>query len=242
MSNEKLAVLVSGGLDSYVAYRIGQKRGYDPKAFYVDLGHPYAWKEKKAIEVLKLNPETATIDLLRKDLNNMPDEENIWIPGRNLLLATIVASRGYNRIWISALKGEMHEQATDKNNKFFSLATECLSYVYGKFWEETIITTPFVHMSKLDLVKYALTNGITEEELLKTSSCMSGEEGNCGNCMVCVRRHGIFTQLGFDEEYNCDPKTSPNGAKYLTAIRWARNLHDYSHYDLDRIKEVENLL
>ena len=78
-----------------------------------------------------------------------------------MTLATIMASIGADEIWVCALKG-MHKFATDKNKKFFDMATETLSYVHGKFKDKIIVRTPFEKMSKLMFVG-GLENGITKE-------------------------------------------------------------------------------
>lgn len=240
---KKLGLLMSGGLDSYIAWHYAQKvEGWRPEdimCVYIDIGNPYADKEKKAIESFReegIDTKYLTCEILKPEFGNMPDNENIWIPGRNLTLATIMASIGADEIWICALKGEMHQFATDKNETFFKMATKTLSYVHSKFKDEVIVKTPFENMSKLDIVKWALDNGVSKEQILRTSSCLSGEEGNCGNCMVCVRRYGIFKQLGLEEKYNQDPLKSEVGKKYLQQL--AQDVGVNEHYDNARIDEV----
>lgn len=234
---------MSGGLDSFIAWFYAQEvcgwKKEDIMCVYIDIGNPYAEKEKQAVERFRkygIDTQYLNCELLKEEFGNMPDNENIWIPGRNLTLATIMASIGADEIWVCALKGEMHQFATDKNSTFFEMATEVLSYVHGKFKDKIIVKTPFEDMSKLDICRWALENGITKEMLLETSSCLSGEEGNCGNCMVCVRRYGIYHQLGFSEEYNRNPITSEVGKKYIDEL--IADVGIYEHYDWARIEEV----
>jgi 7-cyano-7-deazaguanine synthase in queuosine biosynthesis len=241
--NRKLGLLISGGIDSFVAWFYAQKvEGWKPEdimCIYIDIGNPYAEKEKQAIERFRkygIDTKYLKCELIQEQFGNVPTNEDIWIAGRNLTLATIMASIGADEIWVCALKGEMHKFATDKNKKFFDMATETLSYVHGKFKDKIIVRTPFEEMSKLDVCRWALENGITKEMLLETSSCLSGGEGNCGNCMVCVRRFGIFRQLGFEEKYNENPLTSEVGKKYIRQL--AEDIGIYNHYDRARIDEV----
>jgi hypothetical protein len=81
-------------------------------------------------------------------------------------------------------------------------------------------------------VKWALKSGLSKEELLATSSCLSGEPGNCGHCVVCLRRWGIFTQLGIREEYNRDPLSCEENRAIIDEMLYG------NHYDESRKEEI----
>ena len=243
MGDKKLGLLMSGGLDSYIMWHYAQiEEGWkkeDILPVYIDLNSPYAEKEKKALERHRKEViDTKIIDckILQEQFGNVPDNEDIWIPGRNLLLASIMASLNCDEIWLGALKGEMHKYATDKNKKFFDKATDTISYVMSKFKDEVVVKTPFEDMNKLDIVIWALKNYIDPYCIAKTSSCLSGEGQNCGNCMVCVRRYGIFEQTGLSEEYDEYPVFSEVGEEYITEL--FRQINGGEHYNADRIVEV----
>ena len=53
MNRDRLVVLLSGGMDSTLAFLIAKARGENVLGLFVDLGQPYANKERKAIESLK---------------------------------------------------------------------------------------------------------------------------------------------------------------------------------------------
>ncbi|MDO5650449.1 MAG: 7-cyano-7-deazaguanine synthase, partial [Gallicola sp.] len=165
---------------------------------------------------------------------------NIFIPGRNLLLAVMAAAKYVpNQIWLGALCGEIHKYATDKNLKFRDDLSDLLTYVMSPFIEECKIVYPFVdkNWGKLQIVEWAINNGL-KDKVLASSSCMEPEAGNCGRCGVCVRRAGIFRQLGFDENYNVEPFEAKENNKFLIDIIEAELNQDDSHYDSFRREEI----
>ncbi len=243
-SVRRITILFSGGLDSFVAYRKAmqnrlelQRRGEDLhiELLRVDLGQPYAYQEQHAITGLNalgwLQHPVKHLDL-RDVLKRCPpvDGKDIWIPGRNLLLAVVAAMGLPDEVWVSACKGEMHPSARDKNWRFFENASSLLTQVFGGRWPgqdrpvRPIVTTPFSEFSKKDVVGYALRLGVPNGVLAATWSCLGPSSPRtlqpCGNCMVCARRKGIFAQFGFEDSvFDQDPYTSPNGRAYLVQLR-----------------------
>jgi 7-cyano-7-deazaguanine synthase in queuosine biosynthesis len=209
----------------------------DVKCVYYNIGQPYAYKEEA---VLPSFVERLKLDWL------MPDEElhgksdsqsgNIIIAGRNLVLATAAACKYLpDQVWMGALLGETHAGSTDKNWEFLSHATKTLSYVLSPFKPEGIdVRFPLAQngLNKLTATKWALKHGISAETIQSTSSCLSGEAGNCGRCVVCFRRWGIFKQLGLHEEYNTHP------LEWHENLKIAEEMIYGSHYDAHRKAEI----
>lgn len=238
---KSLVVALSGGLDSVIAYWYA-KKNFDGKItpVYISMGVPYEWKEKQALKELGIDYKEIKVGIIDKD--NTPTAKDIFIPGRNLVIASVLSTLSPDEIWLSAVKGEGHRYATDKNNVFFEFTNILLEYIHSKFGHKIRLKTPFKDMSKLDIVGWALDNGYTKEDILKTSSCLEGDKKsgkNCGNCMVCMRRKGIFKYYGFEEEYNQDPFKSLLGKQALDKLIKADKEKDYSHYDMSRINEVK---
>lgn len=239
----KLLILYSGGLDSFLMYRYAVGTGLyapeDIKCVYYDIGQDYAEKE---IAVLPDFVEIRKVDWLNIVDNTGGKEGNesgsIFIPGRNMVLATLAASQYLpDVIWLGALAGEGHEGATDKNYKFKKQITELMSYVLSPFKGEVKLSYPFaeMNMGKRDIVSYAIMNGLaTAEEILATSSCMSGVEEKCGKCVVCFRRWGIFKQIGLKEEYTTHPLHHPENWEIVRAMTDPNN----AHYDDKRKEEI----
>ncbi len=237
--SKKIVVLHSGGLDSTVMWRLAKQ---DPRneviAVYFDIGHDYAWKEKACL------PSECHVHDMKwfqaqghgKEGNAM---NNIFIPGRNMMFATLAACKYVpDEIWMGALMGEIHPQATDKNMEYLYRQNEILDYVLSPFGKVKVVF-PFVERKwgKLEVTKWACESGM-QQELLASSSCMSGEAGNCGRCGVCLRRAGIFPQLNMQENYNVDPWTAPENRNMIKSLIMAEINQDDSHYDKYRRDEI----
>ncbi len=236
---KKIVVLHSGGLDSTVMWRLAKEDiRNEVIAVYFDIGHDYAWKEKA-----QLPPGAHIHDMTwfkaegkGKAGNAM---NNIFIPGRNMMFATIAACKYLpDEIWMGALMGEIHDQATDKNLEYLHRQNDILSYVLSPFGKVKVVF-PFVERQwgKLQVTRWACQNGM-QQEILASSSCMSGEAGNCGRCGVCLRRAGIFPQLNMEESYNVDPWTAPENRKLIHDLIVAEINQDDSHYDRFRREEI----
>lgn len=234
----KIALPLSGGLDSFIALKLALSQGHEVTAYYVDMGQPYAPQEAHALDILQRAGEIPEgcvhwmklpwlLDMLGVEV----DGADIWIPGRNLLLATLGSMFRPDEVWLGACKGEMHTAATDKNQEFMDRLSNVTGYVFGHpkhGGSEVKVTTPFSALSKLQVVAMARDDlGISEEALLSTWSCLGPKALDsrycppCGNCMVCVRRMGIFTQLGFKgmDRFIQHPYTSKNGAAYVAKLK-----------------------
>ena len=242
----KICILYSGGLDSFLLYRwaLTQVSANEVVCVYFDIGQPYVEKEVAATKQLGVPTDYRRVDWLANGgITNNPNSSsgNIMIPGRNLALVTLAACiYRPHHIWLGALEGETHDKAHDKNYPFLMLTNEVLQYVfstYGDPAETPRLGFPFADMkwSKLDLVREMLQRGLaTQEEVLITSSCLNGGVAkNCGECVVCLRRWGIFRQLGFSEPYAVHPLASEANRKVVVEMASAS-----SYYDKKRSDEV----
>jgi 7-cyano-7-deazaguanine synthase in queuosine biosynthesis len=233
----KILILYSGGLDSYVMNEYAKRKYSNDEIIKVwfDIGQEYNYKERK---VLTKDVDIRKIDWIKNEKNyhskNGNDSGNIFIPGRNAVLILLACSIYQpDEIWLGSMKGEDHKTATDKNEKFRKKINKLIKYVYSPF-KTCVVRFPFVEKGwgKFEVVKWALENGIKKQELLETSSCLSGEKGNCGECVVCIRRWGIFGQLGFEEKYNVNPLKSKIAIKHILSVL------NNNHYDKYRKNEI----
>lgn len=244
-----ILILFSGGLDSAIMKRYAEVAYPEANVelLYVDLGHDYAYKEKATltsdVELLELALPSAK-NPVGKDGSS---SGNIIIPGRNLLLTVVGAClKQPDQVWLGALMGEIHAGSTDKNETFRDKLNDVLAYVFSPFDTIPKVVFPFVDQNwgKLEITQWALANGFTKEQLMHTSSCLSGVEGNCGSCVVCVRRNGIFAQCGFEEKYNEHPITGPNAPldMYIEMIKGELYPDQECHYDSYRRSEIVPML
>jgi|SRR6185437_14709644 len=235
----KILILFSGGLDSLTMKRYADVMYPDAEVtcVYYDLGQEYAHKE---MAVLPSFVEKLKLDWLDQNTTSKGKDGSasgsIYIPGRNLALAVNAACKYLpDEVWMGALLGETHDNATDKNWEFLNRASETLSYVLSPFKPSGVkVRFPLAEggFNKLTATKWALEHGISKEEVLRSSSCLSGEEGNCGSCIVCFRRWGIFRQLGFEENYNVHPLLCEENLEVVLEMMYG------THYDFHRQEEI----
>jgi len=233
-----ILILYSGGLDSLIMKRYAEVNYPDASVtcVFYNIGQAYAHKEIAALPDYVVQRELPWLDGAGTASKEGSASGDIYIPGRNMLLATAAACMYLpDEIWMGALQGEMHDNATDKNFAFLARMNDALGYVLSPFKKNVRVRFPLAEaeMNKLRAVEWALAHGVSETTIKASSSCLSGEDGNCGKCVVCLRRWGIFRQLGIPEEqYNVNPL-------------YTQELHDLAHamvegdhYDEDRKSEI----
>lgn len=224
------AVLYSGGLDSTVAVALSLRERAYTVPIYVDLGVPYAKHEMQTILAGPYASET--VILHAPVLKHMPNIEDVMVPGRNLLLAVIAAQHVLaDEVWVSACLGEMHEHARDKNALFMELASEVLTYVLEPYSRRACdVTSPFRDLSKYDVARTAKELGI---DVSLTRSCLAETEKPCGRCTACIRRFGIFYQLGLPLD---DTEVKVEQTKEFSS--YVQKMRTDPRYDEHRKREV----
>jgi len=220
----KVAIMISGGLDSYIMYFYAKKNWFEPIPIRVNLWQPYAEKELNALKKFEFYDEIIKLDF--KDYT----KDMVWdiIPWRNLFLGMIGANYA-EQVWIGALYGEWTGANMDKSFKFFEDATKILTYNFTPLRERTELKTPFFHLTKAGLVKRALENWLTEGQLKKTSTCYHVTKHNCWECPTCFKRYCAMKLNGIDEKFEKNPLDSEyakkmkeeaiNGNKHLAELR-----------------------
>jgi len=171
-------LLLSGGVDSYVAYLYLGK----PPCIYIDTGAKYSIRESAAVDELMFhNRDLGLKKNFSLDLREF-EHPDANIPFRNLLLITIAAEY-FDKIFIVCQRGE--QSIPDRTNKFFEDASKLLSYLKGTKVE---IVNVFADMTKQDIVAWYLTNSHDIDILKKyTWSCFDNKRGRCGECATCFR-------------------------------------------------------
>ena len=215
-----VAIMISWGLDSYIMYYYAKKQGYKPIPIRVDLGQPYAEKELEAINSFEFADEIIKLsikDFVSKIPANV-DKKNQIIPWRNLLLWVLWAN-WWEEVRIGALYWEEHWKERDKSKPFFKMTTELLTYIFNIVRPYTEMKTPFSHLTKTWVVKRALDNGITAEQLAKTTTCYDEHDHNCGNCSTCFKRRMALSLNGINEEFKTNPLESDYCKEMIEEIR-----------------------
>jgi len=220
----KKILLFSGGLDSYIAYKLWKP----DLLLYCQLNHRYCRQELETISKLNIDHSTLIID---KKVSLYSEERlDAIIPLRNLFLVSI-ASRYADTIGMGVLSGEVNG---DKGEDFRSLSEQLLSVCYSNsYWCEgrkINLVYPINNYTKAELINEYLLNGFSIPELLATRSCYSTSAIPCGQCSACVKRFIAMTINGIQEHYEVDPRISPIIQEFKKR---------FNTYDDKRKKEIE---
>ena len=243
LERRELGICVSGGLDStlavYWALLEGGYKESDIMYFNFDIGQPYAAKEQKVLASIfsRGTVKTFHLDLIRKDLNNIPTEEKYIIPARNLIFATIAA--GFvKRVWVMGMKYENHYKMSDKNDMFYHTATVACTQAVGQY---TLVESPFITLTKTDIIKFALKWNL-QTPMGKTTSCYHPDHLRCGKCSLCFKRYIAMKANGIDEKYETDPTHGKEADKLMASYMEAWKNKDFTHYEQERIEETFKVL
>ena len=219
----KITILYSGGLDSRILYHYAITKYSDAEVSCIYYRHG-AESEAAELALLPDFVQIRTVEWLSDEIRPLaktsdPFATAIYIPGRNLVFACLAASQELSdEIWMGTMYDEDNEQATDKNEFFRSKTSELLTYVLSPFKEKVILRFPFVEeeFTKLDAIEWALENGLSKDDIKRTTSCWHNIEGiPCGICKQCLKRFLIFEILGIREEYKIRPSESPEQQERL---------------------------
>ena len=240
---KQIVVLLSGGLDSTLAFLIAEKLGHKPIGLFVDLGQPYRNKEFKVIKNLRAQypdqVKTLNMPIINADAGNVPsidvEGKAQIIEGRNLILATAGAVYG-DDLWICADLGTLHHGCmADKSYEFFETASKSLSVAFDK---PVVVRSPVGDLTKRQLVKLGLESGITAQEISSTSTCYHPKLKRCGECLTCFQRCVAMRLNGIKERHTTEPLESEYATAHLLKIKDAWEHQDFSHYHQRRIVEV----
>ena len=211
----KAVCLLSGGMDSSTLAYLAKSRGYDILALHLNYGQRTQGKElacaKKIAALLRAEAFVEiNLDYFTKfgassltDVEIAVDEfnparahiPNTYVPFRNanlLAIATSFAeSRGADAIFIGVQSldysgyPDCRPAFIDAFQKVIDLGTK----------ETTKITlfTPFIHMTKTDILRTGLELGVPYEH---TWSCYRNEGRACGTCGSCHFRQEAFAAIG----------------------------------------------
>lgn len=190
----KRIILVSGGIDSTLAYeyyRLMSDNFLNIPVFF-DYGQPYLKKEEKAVKQLFGNE----LKKITFQNNIEGNTQNPFIPARNLTLASMVTTIfNPDEIVIAGLRDD---DVVDKNPQAFKDMSEILT----KFSKKKItVTSPFWNFSKGEIIENYLKNGGDREYLKMAVSCYDGVgDTHCNDCPACFRRYVALKSNDIDVE------------------------------------------
>lgn len=174
-----------------------------------------AWKalwEKKGLEA-----SLGQVEFIQYSVDVMPRGpldllwEDYIIPARNLFLAAI-GSQHAPAVWIIANKRADETVGTpDKTSRFYRATSDLFSDFYGY---PVRVRSPFLHLSKLEMVSGFLSGSVSLDGFRQTYSCYSGDEVPCGICYACYKRYKLFQALEEQYHFATHPADGPNFLKY----------------------------
>ena len=189
----KVICLSSGGIDSSVILHMLKCEKHEIFPLYVDYGHKSALMEIQSLNnicaKLELKPkiiQLSKLSFIKSGLtdSNISHIKDPYFPNRNLLLLTIAASYGYQKL-VDVISIGLLDNVIfpDQTQKFVQDSEKLLSLSMGKAIK---ILAPLMELDKKEVIGLAKKHNIPLE---LTYSCYSGNMESCGKCKACIERN-----------------------------------------------------
>ncbi len=199
MKNKKAIVLLSGGLDSYVALDIVKNKYVGFMAINFNYGQKAFLEENEAAKNIAqtygIKLKTIDLSFLEELCNNaLTDKDNfetddfsqVWIPNRNGLFINIAGcfcdKYGIDDI-VLGLNIEEAQKFSDNSLDFIDSVNKSLFY---STQEHPKVVAPCSKMNKAEMINYAIDNNL-RFDLIKScyDNINSTDKKHCGKCMSC---------------------------------------------------------
>lgn len=211
MTRPRIAVLVSGGLDSAVLL-VELARSEPVVPVYIAQGLAWEAEERAALAAfLEALDEPDIGGLVELEMpvaeayaahwsiggGGVPDaetpDEAVYLPGRNLMLLSKLAiwcsERGMDRIAMAPLAGNPF---ADNSDRFFNTFEELTELALGS---RIRILRPYAALEKAAVIQRG-----EDLPLALTLSCMAPEGGvACGVCNKCAERRRGYREAGVED-------------------------------------------
>ncbi|HJJ99670.1 MAG TPA: 7-cyano-7-deazaguanine synthase QueC [Methanocorpusculum sp.] len=215
---KKAVCLLSGGMDSTTLAYVAKDMGYEILALHMNYGQRTERKERECAK--KIANRLNAVDFVEISLDyftkfgassltdmRIPVEEgtvgkadhpNTYVPFRNANLIAIATSyceaRDGDAVFIGVQSGD-HIGYPDCTPQFIDAMQKVIS-IGTQTDKEIRLLTPFVSMTKTDILREGLRLGVPYED---TWSCYDTEETSCGVCSSCLSRLKAFSDLGVED-------------------------------------------
>jgi 7-cyano-7-deazaguanine synthase len=201
---ERAVLLISGGPDSAVLAYWAKEQGYDLVAVHFKSGLKTDKSEMRAAQEvarslgmpLDVFDISQMLGLLGNPRPMIHSEVAALKFGTAMCLSPAVAYAsliGSKKVYV-ALHEEDAREGPEYRRDFLDLFEASARVVLGK--EEITIETPFVSMSKADLLRIGVRLGV---DFRKTWSCINAEKRHCGLCGACKARQRGFRNAGLKD-------------------------------------------
>jgi 7-cyano-7-deazaguanine synthase len=215
---KRAVCLLSGGMDSTTLAYVAKDMGYDIIALHFTYGQRTEEKERACARNIARNLEA--LDFVEIGLEHFKkigassltdesipvveyagEEEDVpstYVPFRNANLLAIATSlaeaRRAEAIFIGVQTGD-YPGYPDCRPEFIEAFQRAIDLGTAADPRITLMT-PFVRMSKVDIVRTGLGLGVPYEE---TWSCYQNNDRACGVCSSCHYRREAFRELGMED-------------------------------------------
>ena len=215
---KRAVCLLSGGMDSTTLAYVAKDMGYGIIALHFTYGQRTEEKERECARAIARNIDA--LDFVEIDLEHFKkigassltdesiaveayagEEEGVpstYVPFRNANLLAIATSlaeaRRAEAIFIGVQTAD-YPGYPDCRPEFIEAFQRAIDLGTAADPRITLMT-PFVRMSKVDIVRTGLALGVPYEE---TWSCYQKNDRACGVCSSCHYRREAFRELGLED-------------------------------------------
>lgn len=214
-----IIVLVSGGMDSATLLWLAKKEFNEVYAISFDYGQKHKIELDFAKELVKISKVKkhfiVEIPHLKGIEGSALTDKNIEVPSEEYASQppiTTVPMRNLNFVAIASSFCDVYEIENigigihsidspypDCRAEFASSVEAVInasSVMVAKKKNRIRVYTPFLGMTKADVLKLGLQLGVPYE---KTYSCYKGTVPPCGECATCIQRKEAFESLGLKD-------------------------------------------
>jgi 7-cyano-7-deazaguanine synthase len=227
MIMNKIAIALSGGMDSVTLLAYALNQGFDVLAVQFQYGSKHNPWEARAFEnVIRyykrhgvhLDFKEANLRQVGALLNSAlidPDKEvpeghyeeesmrQTVVPGRNLIFASVLTgiawSNGCSEVWLGVHAGD-HFIYPDCRPEFVEAMDRAIQT--GTDFK-VILKAPYLQINKADIVKRGLALNVPYQ---LTRTCYKAQPTACGVCGSCQERLWAFNQNGVEDPLEYDSR------------------------------------
>jgi 7-cyano-7-deazaguanine synthase len=220
----KKVLLCSSGIDSHSAQYL-----IKPDVMvYFDIGQSLCKKEIESIKSQNYGNEVIIDNRFRLDDTVL---DNDVVPNRNAYFVLGATHYG-DEIILNSIVGDIIH---DNDKPFVNYINTLIKHIFtdksknpSASLNGATLTTPFIHLTKTQLVQKYLNDGGSASALLQTRSCYSDKNIECGECKSCIRKYVALKLNGLETSWNKDPS------------EFIKDAYDLALKN-DRTKEIEDL-
>ncbi|WP_371803065.1 7-cyano-7-deazaguanine synthase [Candidatus Lokiarchaeum ossiferum] len=195
----KILVLISGGIDSFVLLNLLKKNNFSPICVFIDYGQLSAKREYKSFKNICRYESIRNIQKIEvknfgKHINSgliKKTIKNDYFPARNLLLISLISpfleKYKCNHISLGIINSTRY--FSDCSQDFFMSLSDTLSSILNK---KITIITPIYNFTKVDIFRYAEKY---ELPISLSYSCQKGTNSHCKKCPSCIERLSAIKTL-----------------------------------------------